>query len=513
MGRGIEELLGILDSGKRIYRVDESVITREEFQAQALIHQLVFGEKGLADTLGQTWDMIHDPRFEAIENAFIRERQARFGGDATTGIQRQQADGTFETTVDDLNQYAEIIGEGRYFHSVLRSMAYQKAIYALFPDRAFKFTRGDYQPGLTLFNQLDANDQAKVGVLAATYTEFMPKNLCKQSDESLWGIIKQECPNYFSRTGVVNQVGKDLFKILRLDLVGLIDDYAEVAKIQEWVLLDQEGTLVEQKHVDAEVPRVWAEVEILERALSFRASLRVTAAQVLKATGLEGMIEEMDIDLTDLERDHLLKLLYTSDYPDNIPQLMGTITSYLAGLRFQGPDAKLREADQCRALSCSAKAYIAKLKSGEEKPITRDNEATEDLQMTEEELIAEQIMLNPIKQMLFIRMTNAERRKLAIDGRLKLLAEQLGHGDDDAVYSDIGDWTYYSEALGKVIGILKPVFETSTFVVDEEIAADLLEKAEALDPTRKVQITEVDQSLPTPTPSPAPLPVEEALSN
>jgi hypothetical protein len=131
--------------------------------------------------------------------------------------------------------------------------------------------------------------------------------------------------------------------------------------------------------------------------------------------------------------------------------------------------------------------------------------------MTEEELIAEQIMLNPIKQMLFIRMTNAEARKLAIDGRLKLLVEQLGKGYDNAVTSEIQDLTYLGEALGKVIEVLTPVFETSTFVVDEELAADLLEKAEALDPTRKVQITEVDQSLPTP--SPAPLPVVEALSN
>ena len=65
------------------------------------------------------------------------------------------------------------------------------------------------------------------------------------------------------------------------------------------------------------------------------------------------------------------------------------------------------------------------------------------------------------------------------------------------------------EALLQVVEVLAPVFATSTFVVDEEIAADLLEKAEALDPVRKVQTTEIDQSVP----EPAALAVEETLLN
>ena len=63
--------------------------------------------------------MIHDPRFTKIENAFIVNRRAVFGGDAMTGKQYISSDGQFTSTIADLEQYSETLGEGRYFYYVI----------------------------------------------------------------------------------------------------------------------------------------------------------------------------------------------------------------------------------------------------------------------------------------------------------------------------------------------------------------------------------------------------------
>src|SRR5208337_2462289 len=115
----IKNILGMLDEGKRIYRIQEGEVQREEFLYCQIIDQLVFGEKGYVATLGPTWSMIHDPRFIKIENTFIVSRRALFGGDARLGKQYISSDGTFSSTIGDLEQYAEILGEGRHFHNVL----------------------------------------------------------------------------------------------------------------------------------------------------------------------------------------------------------------------------------------------------------------------------------------------------------------------------------------------------------------------------------------------------------
>ena len=45
--------------------------------------------------------------------------KAIFGGDARLGKQYINDDGSFSSTVSDLEKYAEILGEGRNFHNVL----------------------------------------------------------------------------------------------------------------------------------------------------------------------------------------------------------------------------------------------------------------------------------------------------------------------------------------------------------------------------------------------------------
>lgn len=513
MDRGSDSLMGLLSPGKRIYRVEEREITREEFEAQKLVHTLVFGEKGLADTLGPTWDMIHDPRFEKIENVFIRKRRTKFGGDATVGVNRQLPDGGFQTGIDDLHQYAEILGEGRYFRSVLRSMAYHKAAKELFPERTFVVPREETLPGIYIFNLMNAEDQRKVEELAATYTEFYPSNLSKQSDSALWDLIKQECPNYFNKAGVVNQVGKDLFNMLRCDLVGLIDDYAEVAKIQEWVLLDHENTLVEQKHIDNDAPRVWAEVEILERALTMRADLRSTAAKIMKAIGMDGLIRSTGLDLTEFERDQVLKIIYSSNYPDDQPALIQQLSTYLFGLSVSGKTTEERHREQTATAIAESKAYVAKLKSGEIQPITRSSEPGEEEILSDEEKLAQEILHNPIKQFVFMRYASVEARRDAIGRRIteinrKLddishtLSQKLGtHRPDCSACSEVPGSVeelekhkqdLKSEAeelstkfqnLGKVLDLLAPVFATADYELTEEGAADLLGQAEAFDST------------------------------
>ncbi len=223
----------------------------------------MFGDKGLVDTLGPTWDMVHDPRFTAIENCFITQRKAVFGGDARTGINRQMADGSFTGSMADLEQYSEILGEGRHFYEVL-----SKGIITPEEDGT-----GDMLPIC-----------------------IDPRRFYDADKEVIWSVIKKECPNYFDRQGNSNLEAKRLHKLFRADLVGLIADYAEIANVQEWTYLDESGTLVRPEDMDnPEIQRVWMEVECRDKALTFRAQLRCTAARILNHMGLTRQIETMGL--------------------------------------------------------------------------------------------------------------------------------------------------------------------------------------------------------------------------
>lgn len=475
------DVLGLLAQGKRSYHLETKEVKREEFEAQVLVHQLVFGELGLADTLGPTWAMIHDPRFIQIENSFVHFRQGRLGGDASTGQSKEMPDGSFHTSVEDLNQYSELLGEGRYLHSVLRSMAYHEAAIALWPKRHYMEEITDPLPGLAIFNGLRVDEQERVAKLAATYTDYRPGKLFTQTDDVIWNLIGRECPNYRNpRTGKFNPVANQLFAMLRLDLVGLVDDYCEVARLQEWVLLDDEHTLVEQQHLDMEAPRVWAEVEMLERALTLRASLRSTAAQILDAIGATRLFHAMEVTLTDQERDELLQIVYSSSYPDNQPDLINDVMAYLSEIRASGNTTAQRELDQCALASKNAKYFVEKLKSGEIQPINRVSNPGEERVLTEEQKIADEIVHNPIKQMLFLRWTHAE--KCAENLRIRAYADQgeLGHLD----------LIRLAEQYEQIASLLAPVFHTADYVVTEEAAHELLMQAEELVPTRRLPVVE-----------------------
>jgi len=80
MDNSLKRMLGLTDEGKRTYRFVSGEVTRDEFQYCQSLDALLFGKDGYIETLGPTWEMIHDPRFAIIEDAFIINRRAVFGG-------------------------------------------------------------------------------------------------------------------------------------------------------------------------------------------------------------------------------------------------------------------------------------------------------------------------------------------------------------------------------------------------------------------------------------------------
>ena len=63
----------------RIYQIlEDREVQRDEFQYCQVMFNIVFGDKGFAETLGPTWHMIHDPRFQRHRNLMVVERQSYF---------------------------------------------------------------------------------------------------------------------------------------------------------------------------------------------------------------------------------------------------------------------------------------------------------------------------------------------------------------------------------------------------------------------------------------------------
>ena len=137
---------------------------------------------------------------------------------------------------------------------------------------------------------------------------------------------------------------RTLFNLVKLDLVGLITDYAEIANVQEVVLLEDPDTLYEPAIHGEDIYRCSAEVEMLERALTYRAGIRVTAARILDHFGMSSHLP----DLTDLERDQLLRIIYSSNWPDDKPIMISNILSFLGSITASGKTVDERSAQQLK---------------------------------------------------------------------------------------------------------------------------------------------------------------------
>ena len=445
MDRFIQALLGIADDAKRIYRFVEGDVQKEEYQYCQLLDTLVFGEKGYVETLGQTWAMIHDPRFSKIESEFIVNRCAIFGGDARTGKQYMSADGMFVSTIADLEEYSEVLGEGRYFWLVLTHPE-ERCPVRLWYERIYPdmlASKGAKAPEASKDLRCACGPVSRAGIAG-----IPPHELKDAPDGSLWALIGQECPNYFDRTGKPNGMATRLLGLFKADLVGLIADYSPTPMVDAFIEIETGDVVHENEYTRnplEQAPRVFLEVDILERALTYRATMRATAAKVLRSIGFQSNLKKLsrgDPRLTDYERDTLLRMVYQSDWPEDKTRLVTKLLSYISSVTMH-PFEKRQKA-QLALDSTIALDNCRKLREGEVQPINQYTEPKVDVQLDQHAAVMEAILRNPLKQELFILWVDAER---------------LG---------DKGETDRVKLGMRKLHSMLTPIFTDPEFEVDDE---------------------------------------------
>lgn len=487
MDISLKRLLGLDDEGKRQYRFVSGEVTREEFEYCQLIDALVFGDGGYVETLGPTWALIHDPRFVKIENAFIVNRRAVFGGDAMVGKQYISSDGTFTSTIADLEQYAETLGEGRYFYYILmhpdKKCALRNWYLRIFPEMVEKEGLEIPRPGADL--QCGCHPEGMLG-----WDTLDPRTFKDQPDDVIWNLIKEECPNYFGKGGEPNGVATRLFDLFRADLLGLIADYAVTPISDVYIELDTGDVLGQQSYLNENggvTPHVFLEVDILERALTQRAVLRATAAKILRQMGYQKVIKEElggDIRLTDIERDELLRLVYEPKEIAGIKYDPGTnwfgflhivrdqVTEFLKGIKNSGLSFEEREKTQLATASQKAHDTFAKLATGEAKVINQFTEPEVDVQLDPHAEIMQAILKNPLKQELFMMWVEAEKRS------------NVGVVEEHELGST--EWLVAPHIetdrlnMRKLHSILTPIFTDPDFVVDEAAYGEYMAQADNL---------------------------------
>ncbi len=400
MDKSIRGLLGLLDDSKRIYQFQREEVEREEFECCVIFFNLVFGEKGYIETIGPTWNMVHDPRFSKIEACFIHNRQAVFGGDARQGLQTISETGVLGSSVENLEQYSEIIGEGRHFAEVLQ--------------------RRGVDP--ITFKDASAND--------------------------VWAFIRSECPNYWDRKDNPNQAAKRMFNLIRADLLGLVWSYAQEALVQEWNNLETGELCTTEDMANEEVPKVWMEVEQLEKALTLRATLRSTAARILKMIGLTKLIEDGNFRLTDQEVDKLLAVVYKSEWPDGRLDLVRRVSAFLFATKAKPYEERL--AEQTRLALEDSQRVVTGLRDGTIKPINRETDPPTNTPMTAEEQMMEGVLADPIKHSIFLQYVAAEKAGLTD------VAEKLRRYIDPTVELSDDEAHELLEVVKKELGVVAP---------------------------------------------------------
>jgi hypothetical protein len=398
MDNKVSSLFGLVSDTKYEYRIkaDQQEVSQEEFEYCQIVSGYLFDETlGVTKTLGPTWVMIHDPRFRAIEYCFVFQRKALFGGDARYGKQFITEEGVFSSATADLEQYAEILENGRHFAEAVKKEGYD------------------------------------------------PRTFWTQPDVTIWQFVKQECPNYFNQDNIPNKLAQTIVACIHRDLLGLILDYAEVANVQEWVSIET-GQIVDdikKAEITEHNPVVWQEVDLLEKALTFRTLLRVTAARILDKLEITKMFDMKEWALTEFERDKVLELVYNQGYtwPDDKLKILLGVVSYLTGLKEM--DMMQRELVQLREAKERSSLVQKELKDGTRQPITRYTEPTIEVSMDPYAQLVNEIMNNPLKKDLFLIYQAAE---------------------EDKEYG--------------VTEILAPIFAGPGYVVTEEIFRDLVRR-------------------------------------
>jgi hypothetical protein len=592
----LRSVLGLQEDGKRVYQLKEGEVAKVDFEYCQVLNQVLFGTKGLAETLAGSWQMIHDPRFAALEKVFVVKKSGKFGGDASTGIARQGKDGFFDGQMAGMEQISEILGEGRNMIDFLRARAVIDAASEIYPDRVLRFNEKDSRSALKLVEaytpavkkimadrlveagklvpvaadypqeksipvevladaapnspinyELKYTEQSedsdltqlfidtfgedefkKLGVFnpaerllikakAEEYQIYKPWNFKHWPDDQMWALILEEYTNYFFRDGKPNQVALNLFKLFKGDLLGLIHDYAEIAHVQETVLLADTNELYTPSVHGEEIERVSMEVENLERGLTYRAELRTTAYQILRQLGLTDRMP----DLTDFERDKLIQTIFTSNFMDDKAEAVSQILAFLAGIQVSGKGVEEREFEQLAHAAHESQLITDGLKDGSIQPISRHTEeVVETAESTEQDALIQRVFGNAYAMVAFSRLT-------AIEKRIGFLSEQFSpyktdawgspEADDDGnrIPKDadrhqlLTEWvasinestpdslcTFIPnvsdedlaklneiEKLVRAGNLLRPVFEDENFVWSDEKVTELLLQVEKFDPT------------------------------
>lgn len=404
----LQRILGMLDDNKRIYHVEAGEVDREEFHVSTLMWNYLFDDQiGVVATLGPTWNMVHDPRFTKIENCFVYKRRPIFKGDTTVGVGHISRKQREHSDPQALEQLATILGEGRHFRKQLL-------------ETEFKDEEGD---------------------------PCHPKTFYQESDAVIWRLVKQECPNYFTLSGKPNREATQLYNLLKEDLLGLVDDYAEIPAVDEMVNMES-GEVWEQDKWDNETPIVNLEIDQLEKALHVRAELRLTAWAILERLGFADKLKD-ETRLTDAESDELLRIIYTSNWPDGRTELAIKIMLFIE--RANQYSFEERQKEQLALASEDSKGMINQIKTGERVVLNRFSDPGESLESLDPEAaITLSIQTNPYKRDLFMLYSWAETQ------------------------------APFDKDCKKVVELLEPVFQSTSFDMTEDVFKDYLRQVRSI---------------------------------
>jgi hypothetical protein len=245
----------------------------------------------------------------------------------------------------------------------------------------------------------------------------------------------------------------------------------------------------------------------------------------MKQLRVEEMIVNTCGELTEMERDNLLGIIFGSNWPDDKLELITKITSFLASASLQGNIAQRTSAQEA-SLSIESQEFIAGLKSGDILPINRYTEETVEITQTEGEIAAQSILDNPLKQFALIRISDVEDRIASLNLDIEMLqsglptvipAPALSSDEFKLLRAPIDEATYDPDytvvtnyeatwhegtspevsvlldkkaSLQSVVDLLLPVLEPD-FILDDETFAKLMSQAEDVDPrtAKLLQVT------------------------
>jgi hypothetical protein len=382
----ISNLMG--ERGGRQIRVTRSPYDQSQHELCQTLAQMIWGDKGLVESLGHTWFMVMDPRFAAAEKAWYKKVKVTASSNNTTS-------GTMESglmIVDDtgnlssprlmsLEHYAEILGESRHYIEVVKNIDWDAIV-------------------------------AKKGWPPTEDKHNDPRQVKNWSRNELLALIEQECPNYFTQKGEPNFLAETWVKMFQEDVLGLVLDYAPVSNIEQWVFINTGDVAPQTERADPDNPIAHAEIEYLDRALTYRAMLRGNVIKVLMKLGGPKLAEQAEgVQLTEFEKDEVLKEVLSQEY-DKLYKALPLVLQILSQAK-ETPFEE-RENQQLGIFRRQAQTLSQRILSGEVKPLDLLDGDTKGL--TEESLRFERIKHDENLITMFYILIQAEEMVKAYPG-------------------------------------------------------------------------------------------------